>query len=288
MIIQNSDSIFLRWDDDHRQIYFPKERISGKKIKHLLLLNGKPAGTQIFAPTGEKLTDLYFTNHYSKTNPDLIDVYDQNDNHILDGYCLEQLAFYKGNEYAPTWEKYGVSELFTLDSVINPSLSNVRISDTHQLQIGENSQIVCLVAIYDCEQNLPEVISTNVISFLISSNDKKINLSDITGYALRDKKVKKIVMYGENVLDSISPYYPTYSVIDKYLTIKTFDGNNINQIPTLFLSDFEVRNTGYGLQANNYRRRNDITFDNLRIDEDNSFIENPMGTYFNGKISFYY
>lgn len=288
MIIQNADSIFFRWDEDHRQIYFPRERISGKKIKHLLLCNGAPDGTQIFAPTGERLTPIQFTNHYLADNPDTIDIYDSEDKHVLDHYCLESLCFFKGNEYAPTWEKYGVSELFNLDSVINPSLSYINISTQHTLDVGENSQQVCLLAVYDSELNLPEIFSTKVISFIVRSNERKINISDITGYALRDKQIKKIVMYGENVLDSQSPNYPTCSVIDKYLTIKTFDGNNINQIPSLFLADFEVRDTGYGLAMENYRRRNDIMFNNLRIDEDNSFIENPMGTWFNGKISFYY
>ena len=91
--------------------------------------------------------------------------------------------------------------------------------------------------------------------------------------------------------DDFTPNSSTnnYSIIDKWITIKTTDGKSINQIPSLFFAKWGICIDNYNTEMiQPFRRTDDITFADLSIDEDESFIENPSGKMFQARINFYY
>ena len=285
MVIQNSDTIFLRWDDDHKQIFFPKERISNKKIKTITAISGVTYGQQLFAPTGEFVT--YCGDITSSANEfnDVINIFDNNDRQILDYYALRNIAFANNYDYTAYGNK---KPLTRLDSPINPSLSFVAIDPNRTVEMGYNAEIVPVVVIYDTDAEEPQIVSTRCKSFYVSTDETQIKLSDITAYFLRDRKIKKMEIWGR---DDFTPNSSTnnYSIIDKWITIKTTDGKAINQIPSLFFAKCGICQDNYNVEMiQPFRRTDDITFADLSIDEDESFIENPSGKMFEARINFYY
>lgn len=285
MVIQNSDTIFLRWDDDHHQIFFPKERISNKKIKTITAISGNVYGQQLLAPTGEFVTYCGDSVDSATDTNDTISIFDGADRHILDYYALRNIAFANNYDYT----SYGNHKpLHELNSEINPSLSFVSIDPTRTVETGYNAEIVPIVVVYDTDEPEPQVISTRCKSFYVNTDEKQIKLSDITAYFLKGRKIKKMEIWGR---DDFSPNSATtnYSIIDKWITIKTTDGKAINQIPSLFFAKWGVCVDNYNTElVQPMRRTSDILFSDLAIDEDESFIENPTGNVFQAKITFYY
>ena len=282
MIIQNFDTFFLRWDDAHKEAFFPRERMSNRKIKYMFVLSGLIHGERLVSPSNEICTELtlyYFAQKYN----DIVNLYDNDDRQILSNYSLAQIRFMQEENQ----DGIIANPLFRLSSEINPSLSFVRIADDRQIESGYSSEVVPVCVVWDDCEDTPQRCMLRAKSFDINSDAVKINISDITSYSLIDKEVKKIEVRGRNGYNGQSS---AFSICDKFLTIKTNDGNSINQLPTVILSKWGTYYDAYYDTdlLSTFRFVDDIFFDNLKIDEDLSFIENPSGKTFEGTITFYY
>lgn len=282
MIIQNFDTFFLRWDDAHKEAFFPRERMSNRKIKYMFVLSGLIHGERLVSPSNEICTELtldYFSQKYN----DIVNLYDNDDRQILSNYSIAQLRFMQEENQ----DGIIANPLFRLSSEINPSLSFVRIADDRQVESGYSSEVVPVCVVWDDCADTPQRCMLRAKSFDINSDAVKINISDITSYSLIDKEVKKIEVRGRNGYNGQSS---AFSICDKFLTIKTKDGNSINQLPTVILSKWGKYYDAYSGTdlLSTFRWVDDLFFDNLKIDEDLSFIENPSGKTFEGSITFYY
>lgn len=282
MIIQNFDTLFLRWDDAHKEAFFPRERMSNRKIKYMFVLSGLIHGERLVSPSNEICTELtldYFAQKYN----DIVNLYDNDDRQILSNYSLAQLRFMQEENQ----DGIIANPLFLLSSEINPSLSFVRIADDRQVESGHSSEVVPVCVVWDDCDDTPQRCMLRAKSFDINSDEQKINISDITSYSLIDKEVKKIEVRGRNGYNGRDS---SYSIVDKFLTIKTKDGNSINQLPSVILAKWGKYYDPYHSTdlLSSFRWVDDIFFDNLKIDEDLSFIENPSGRTFEGTITFYY
>lgn len=282
MIIQNFDTFFLRWDDNHKEAYFPRERMSSRKIKYMFVLSGIVYGARLQSPSGEICSELtldYFAQKYN----DIVNLYDNEDRQILSQYALAQLRFMQ----EPNNDGIIANPIFALSSAINPSLSFIRMADDRQVETGYSCEVVPVCVVWDDGEDEPQKCLLKAKSFDVHSDADRINLSDITSYFLVDKEVKKIEISGRN---SYNGYDSSYSICDKYITLKTKDGKSINQLPSLMLSKYGTYFDAYSQTdlIHTFRWVDDIFFDSLKIDEDLSFIENPSGETFDGKITFYY
>lgn len=282
MIIQNFDTFFLRWDDNHKEAYFPRERMSYRKIKYMFVLSGMIYGARLKSPSGEICSELtldYFATKYN----DIVNLYDNADRQILSQYALAQLRFMQ----EPNNDGIIANPLFALSSEINPSLSFIRMADDRQVETGYSCEVVPVCVVWNDGEEEPQKCLLNAKSFDVCSDADRINLSDITSYFLVDKEVKKIEISGRN---SYNGQDSSYSICDKYITLKTKDGKSINQLPSVMLSKYGTYYDAY-YQTDlicPFRLVDDIFFDSLKIDEDLSFIENPRGETFDGQITFYY
>lgn len=278
MIIQNFDTFFLRWDDNHKEAFFPRERMSNRKIKYLIVANGKIGDNQTVSPSGEICSDINITTPYN----DIVNLYDNEDRQILSQFALNQLRFMMEDNNG-----IHVNPLFKLSSEINPSLSHIRMGESRSVGSGYTSEVVPVCVIWDCEDNEPQRSLLRCKTFDVNSSDRRINISDITSYFLTDKKLKKIEISGKN---GAYGYDSSYCITDKFLTILDKNGKRINDLPSLFLSKVGYYyDSYYAYEAvQTFRQVDDIFLDNLEIDEDLSFFDNPSGKTFKARITFYY
>lgn len=281
MVIQNFDTFFLRWDDNHKEVYFPRERMSNRKIKYLIVLNGLLYGNRTISPSGDICTDIRISSINPNHN-DIVNLFDNEDRQILSQFALSQLRFLQEDNtglYA--------NPLFKLSAEINPSLSFIRIGESRSVEVGYNSEVVPVCVVWDDDADEPQRSLLRCKTFDVNTDATRINISDVTSYFLSDKKVRKIEIAGKN---SDGTFEQGKCITDKFITIKTKDGKQINDFPSLFLANYgHFYNSYYQYEeVQNFRQVDDISFDNLEIDEDLSYIDNPSGSTFNARITFYY
>lgn len=281
MVIQNFDTFFLRWDDNHKEVYFPRERMSNRKIKYLIVLNGLLYGNRTISPSGDICTDI----RVSSINPnhnDIVNLFDNEDRQILSQFALSQLRFLQEDNNGLL-----ANPLFKLSSAINPSLSYIRMGESRSVEVGYNSEVVPVCVVWDDDADEPQRSLLRCKTFDINTDDTRINISDITSYFLADKKVRKIEIAGKN---SDGTFEQGKCITDKFITIKTKDGKQINDFPSLFLATYGHCYDSYYQyeEVMNFRQVDDISFDSLDIAEDLSYIDNPSGSTFNARITFYY
>ena len=256
--------------------------MSNRKVKYMFVLSGLIHGERLISPADDICSEVtldYFAQKYN----DIVNLYDNDDRQILSNFSLAQLRFMQEENY----DGIIANPLFHLSSEINPSLSFVRIADDRQVEYGHSSEVVPVCVVWDDVDDTPQRCMLRSKSFDINSDDSKINISDITSYSLIDKEVKKIEVRGRNGYNGRDS---SYSIVDKFLTIKTKDGKSINQLPSVILAKWgKYYDPYYSTDLlSSFRWVDDIFFDNLKIDEDLSFIENPSGRTFEGTITFYY
>ena len=286
MIIQNADTFFLRWTHDHRQLYFPHEAFTRGKVKHLLVIPGIVYDDYVMSPGGEWVSPQLRSQYDNPSElNDTLTLFDQCGNQLIDALPLYDLKFIAESDSNGSYLTTAQGAQFKeINSNIDPSLSYVTVSETRKIR--DDSEVIAITAIYDSGEQEPQIITTRSKTFDVDTSEKMIYLSDITYYFLRDKKVKKIEIRG---LDYFEDFEENFAIADKFITIRTFDGKTINQLPTMFLCKKGYKQySSYITDYSNYRSANDIFFDNLQIDEDKTFIENPYPTRFKGTITFYY
>lgn len=282
MVIQNFDTFFLRWDDNHKEAFFPRERMSNRKIKYLIVLNGMTYGNRVIAPSGEICSDIVIDPGFPRYN-DIVNLYDNEDRQILSSFALSQLRFIHEEDS----DGLHINHLMKLSSEINPSLSFIRVGDNRSVETGYKTEVFPVCVVWDDCEDEPQRALTRCKTFDVQSSERRINLSDITSYFLSDKQVRKIEIVGKNAFDGADA---GYCITDKFITIRTKDGKQINDLPSLFLSKIGYYYDPYYAIDDivTLRLVDDIYFDNLNIDEDLSFIDNPSGTNLTARITFYY
>lgn len=283
MIIQNFDTFFLRWDDGHHEAFFPRERMSDRKIKYMIVANGAPYGHRLIAPSGELCTDIRRNPNYPLCN-DIVNLFDGDDKQILSHFSLSELRFMQEDDFN---QSYITNPIFKLSSSINPSLSYIRVGETRTVENGYDTEVVPLSVVWDNEEDEPQRSLLRCKTFDVKTSERRINISDITSYYLTGKQVKKIEIDGRN---GYMNFDTNYCITDKFLTILDKGGKRINDLPSLFLAKWgHFYNPYYGSEeTQTFRLVDDIFYDNLEIDEDLSFIDNPAGTNFEARITFYY
>ena len=287
MIIQNYDSIFLNFSDTDRECFFPIERFSNSRVIDYFFINPDfnkmgdwdPYGSIAMARAtdGTPLIALPTdgSNERSRNYDGFLDIFSADQKHIIDRCSV--FDFLSRNNYP----------FYPLHSTIDPSLSKVRWTPNTPIPFDyshmyETEGSLNIGVIYCKQEKDPASLIMQSRSFdLEIANESRVYFTDFTRLGLKGKKIKKIIIRGTYS----SQYVPT----DKYITIKTFNGREINALPSGFLMEFPVFSMGNGDQNMLYKRDlQDIFFDDLEIDEDNSYIDNPCGSGFKGTLTFYY
>ena len=285
MIIQNFDSIFLNFSVTERECFFPKERFSNSRVIDYFFINPdfNKIGTwdnyggipMARATDGTPLIALPADGYYEfQRNYDgFLDIFDADQNHIIDKCSVFEFVSRQNNT------------IFKLNSTIDPSLSKVRWTPTTPIpfdynHMSETKGALNIGICYCKKEENPESIITQKRSFeLVTDGSKqRIYFKSFTRLGVQDKPIKKIIVMGD---------YLSKIPTDKYITIKTFNGREINALPSGFLCEFPLQDYDWR-QTLSKRNENDIFFDDLLIDEDNSYIEDPCGSGFSGTITFYF
>lgn len=213
MIIQNFETLFLPVTQNDSYIYLPKERfLDGRKVSYIIPLSrGSYNGIPI-------VSDLQ--NYY-------IDIFN-NKSQIYNKLNLSSLTWYN---------------LSKIDSVIDFDLTKIEIKN----KVNTNKYLaICVV--YCTDNKMPNTPTNNTIQ-LNSNRSGIVKLSEIGGYQLKNKRIKKIETAG---------LYRDFC----FLTIRTKDNNNnLYNIPTELLFD------------KGQISDKDLYFDNIIIDPDNSYID---------------
>lgn len=288
MIIQNFDSIFLKFTDSSKgnvkEAFFPADRFEKERVVDHLFINpdfNLSTGISPYytscppskAPDGTMLLTMgCYGYNLPKQGLATIDVFDSEQHHILDRISV--------NDYIPR-----ISALaYPLHSTIDASLSKIKFVSPIVFPDDPNtgnpvSEGAVNVGVCYCnQQEFPVSTMYRIKTFKVWQGmyQPRLNFKDFTNYGLSGLKIKRITIEGNFGFGNQSPS-------DKYMTIRTFNGRSINQLPTGML----CQRLFYGDSAFPYQQH-DLYFDDLEIDEDNSFIENPTQTIFNGRITFYY
>lgn len=287
MVIQNYDSLFLDFTNEKREAYFPVERFSKNRVVDYLFINPNFNGLDGFmsfddvpsalTPNGTDLMsiDTYEIQERNTEYSAFLDVSDNDKLKVFDSMPISQfLCRYE-------------TGIIPVKTTIDPSLSRVRFYPYawSNPYFGMNAQLNVGIIYCNTQKNpTSSIFRKRSFPLQFDESTTKIKIKDFTKYGLRDKEVKKICvrgLYGED--DVLGTCVPT----DKWITLKTFNDRDIYQLSSGFVCD--MVSAGYGEYDKYYPRQlDDIYFDDLRIDEDNSFIENPSLTGFKGEITFYY
>lgn len=288
MIIQNFDSVFLKFTDTVKECFFPQERLSDTRVIDYFFINPDfnmlglwdPYGSfpMSRATDGTPLISLPADGYYEhlRDYDGILDIFSADQKHIIDKCSV--FDFLSRNNFP----------FYPLHSTIDPSLSKVKFAPYVPIpeDSGTADKGALNVGLFYCnEEKNPSSLIVKSRSFFvqIDSSQSRIYLKDFTKLGLKGEKVKKIIVHGVY----ISPDVPT----DKYITIKTYNGREINELPLGFLCEYPLTQVGYTDPTFilDYKRDlNDIFFDDLEIDEDNSYIDNPCGSGFQGTLTFYY
>lgn len=223
MRIQNLDTIFLKLTPETDEVFLPKERfLKQRNVSYLL-----PFGAGNFlsvAPDGVPLVaDTTFVSDY-------IDVHEANKDYKAYNMNLSLLS----------WDNF---KRYPFDCVLDLDLTVIKLKDN---QLTDNCYLpVCAIYTTEADEiNTPVANSVSFVCPLITPG--RIKLTDIGGYQLNGKRIKKITCV---------------NVEECYITIRTKDNkNNINDLPLMLLLN--------GTQFAD----DDISFDSLDIDTDNSYI----------------
>ena len=225
MIIQNFETLFLPVTPNDSYIYLPKERfLDGRKISYIIPLS---SGSYNGVPIVHDLQNYY------------IDIFN-NKSQIYNKMNLLSLTEYNLNK---------------IDSIIDFDLTKIEI------KTKENTdKYLAICVVYCTENKMPNTPTKNIIQ-LNSNRSGIVKLSEIGGYQLKNKRIRKIETVG---------FYRDFC----YLTIRTKENNNnLYNIPTELLF------------VNEQISDKDLFFDNIIIDPDNSYIdmnsENNLSLIFN-------
>lgn len=170
----------------------------------------------------------------------------------LIGEAAAQNIYFDLHEANKTYKAYNLNlsllsvqnySRYKFDCVLDLDLSVLKIKNNTLL----NNCYLPLCAVYTTESDEINTPTTQSISLVCGElNAAVIKLSDFGGYQINDKIIKKITAINSEHC---------------YITIRTKDNkNNINDMP-LMLLDNSIQFTD-----------NDIYFDSLNIDTDNSYI----------------
>ncbi len=291
MIIQNFDSIFLNFSDTVKECFFPQERLSNSRVIDYFFINpdfNKMGMWDYYgsipmarATDGTPLIALPADGYeeFSRNFDGFLDIFSADQKHIIDKCTVFDFLSRGRFPYYP------------LHSTIDPSLSKVRWTPNTPIPFDSNhlseTKGSLNIGLFYCTQEKDPyswIVKSRSFPILMDGTESRIYFKDFTNLGLQGKQIKKIIIHG--LYDDNDNIIPT----DKYITIKTYNGREINAMPSGFLVEFPTwgaGNTGY--QALQYKRDlNEIFFDDLEIDEDNSYIDNPCGSGFEGTITFYY
>lgn len=212
MIIQNFETLFLPVTPNDSYIYLPKERfLDGRKISYIIPLSG---GSYHGIPIVSDLQNYY------------IDIFN-NKSQIYNKMNLVSLIVYNINK---------------IDSIIDFDLTKIEIKTKEN-----TAKYLAICVVYCTENKMPNTPTNNIIQ-LNSNGSGIVKLSEIGGYQLKNKRIRKIETVG------------LYSK-SCFLTIRTKDNNNnLYNIPTELLFENEQISD------------KDLYFDNIIIDPDNSYI----------------
>lgn len=199
MFIQNFDTVFLQFDQNTREVFFPKDRfLSNKPISQVVPFFAdsyksiSPAGVPLIADTEKNniYLDLFELGKDYKTKNLNAELTDEKAEHKYNLNCVLD---------------FDITKIRTKGSVcIVPSLLGVGIIYT------------------DKQKRFFAPIKENLTLFAKSPQVGVFSLAEIGGYQLQDKKIKQISVKG---------------VFDGYITIRTKDNkNNINEMPLSFLA----------------------------------------------------
>lgn len=291
MIIQNFDSIFLNFSDTVKECFFPQERLSNSRVIDYFFINpdfNKMGMWDSYgsipmarATDGTPLIALPADGYdeFSRNFDGFLDIFSADQKHITDKCTVFDFLSRGRFPYYP------------LHSTIDPSLSKVRWTPNTPIPFDSNHMSETKgslnIGLFYCTQEKDPyswIVKSRSFPILMDGTESRIYFKDFTNLGLQGKQIKKIIIHG--LYDDNKNIIPT----DKYITIKTYNGREINAMPSGFLVEFPTwgaGNTDY--QALQYKRDlNYIFFDDLEIDEDNSYIDNPCGSGFEGTITFYY
>lgn len=289
MVIQNYDSIFLKFTDSSKgnvkEAFFPTDRFEKSRIVDHFFINpdfnksldqspywGSCPNTK--TPDGTMLLDM---GCYGFSNPvqgmSTIDIFDNEQHHVIDRISC--------NDYIPVIKNLA----YELHSTIDASLSKIKfvspIVFPDDPDTGNPVSEGCVnVGVFYCNQQefpVSAIYRAKTFKIFQGMYQPRINFKEFTNYGLSGLKIKKITIEGNWGFNNQSP-------CDKYMTIRTFNGRSINQLPTGLL----CQRLWNGYDSYYPYQQTECFFDCLEIDEDNSFIENPTQTIFNGRITFYY
>ena len=290
MVIQNYDSIFLKFTDatkgNVKEAFFPAERFERERVVNHIFINpdfNKDTRINPYyatfreskAPDGTMLLTMAYVDYGDELPQGMstLDIFDTKQNHIVDRISC--------NDYIPRFTTLA----YPLHSTIDASLSKVKfqspISFPEDPVTHEPVSEGCVnVGVFYCnQQTFPQTSIFRAKSYKVFQGmyQPRLYFKDFTNYGLSKHRIKRISIEGNFGWDNQSPS-------DKYITIKTFSGRSINQMPSGLL----VERLWYGANSAFPLTQKDFYFDDLDIDEDNSFIENPNQSIFNGRITFYY
>lgn len=286
MVIQNYDSIFLDFTTAKREAFFPVERFSKDRVVDYIFINPNFNGMAgnmgdyyppAFCPDGSPLMEINLSWRWlNSTFEGFVDVSSPDKTKLLEAVPIRHLACSRRTGITP------------INSPIDPSLSKVRFYPNADMPYVDGNPVthaqMNIGVIYCNKEKHPTDVIFRSMSFPLhmTSDDFRVKFKTFTRYGIKGKEIKKIAIRGD--------YDPTYGRIvptDKWITIKTFNGRDIYQLSSGFLCNHA--SVGDGFYDQYYQRDlSDVFFDDLKIDEDNSFIENPSHTEFNGVITFYY
>lgn len=213
MIIQNFETLFLPVTPNDSYIYLPKERfLDSRKVSYIIPLS---SGSYNGVPIVHDLQNYY------------IDIFN-NKSQIYNKMNLLSLTEYNLNK---------------IDSIIDFDLTKIEI------KTKENTdKYLAICVVYCTENKMPNTPTKNIIQ-LNSNRSGIVKLSEIGGYQLKNKRIRKIETVG---------FYRDFC----YLTIRTKENNNnLYNIPTELLF------------GNEQISDKDLFFDNIIIDPDNSYID---------------
>lgn len=287
MVIQNYDSIFLKFTDatkgNVKEAFFPTDRFEKTRVVDHIFINpdfNKSMYVNPYyvcpnskAPDGTTLLDM---GYYGSLQPvqglATLDIFDGEQRHIVDRISH--------NDYIPNITNLA----YPLHSTIDASLSKLKFvspivfPDDPDTGDPVSEGAVNVGVCYCNQQEFPVSTMVKIKTFKVFQGmyQPRLDFKDFTNYGLRGLKIKRITIEGNWGFNNQSP-------CDKYMTIRTFNGRSINQLPTGLLCQRIYADKSYFPY-----QQTDLYFDDLDIDEDNSFIENPTQTIFNGRITFYY
>lgn len=284
MVIQNYDSIFLDFSSIKREAYFPAERFSKDRVVDYMFINPNFNGLDgeaglvfppAMTPNGSDLLTLVTDDFSSHMDFGMfLSVFDADKCKVFDSMPISQFVCRQNSGVIP------------VGTAIDPSLSRINIypsaSDIPNFQ-GVAQLNVGVIYCNTAKNPTSAIFKKRSFRVNFPADTFKVNLCEFTNYALRDKEIKKIIIRGDyyHDMDDNTDYVPT----DKWITLRTTNARDIYQIPSGFLCDLVRFDNGDFCTP---RQLDDVYFDDLRIDEDNSYIENPTGTAFKGEITFYY